>query len=280
MPYFPLLIVSQPLIVANQPVLTPFFAALALALLGLSASHPGRAAEFSGVWPQLGSTQPAFPSLLLPVGFRGSTASPQALVWLATEQSPEGLACQARSADWATSLSSHGDGDLPNGQTPEPTDRTQLSWWSAGQKMLVNEKIGASGNQAGFSPCVLWDSEQKRRHVSLSWEVNYCHHKFKKWQDGTVKSLDPDEKYWYWVLDVPAITGAPGPLPLFGAGGGRSARSGACVSVDARAPFPGSAVLELADWDGSDLIAGRVINPVWLPPLLRLSCSRLEPFKL
>ncbi len=37
---------------------------------------------------------------------------------------------------------------------------------------------------------------------------------------------------------------------------GRWARSGACVSVDARAPFAGSAVLELADWDSSDLIAG------------------------
>lgn len=256
----------QPLVVASRPATTPWLSALALVLLGLSAAQPARAAEFSGICPQLGSTQPAYPSPSLPSGSRGPSAVPQAPVWVTTAKSPAGAgrpspicavymsANQSGKAvptngskgakvdqyfpdltlqpwyhqgpglgnsvavDWANSLSKNGYWDLPNTLTPDPDDRIQLSWSSAGQKMLVNEKIGDNRNQSDFSPYFLWDIDQKRRQVSLSSEVVSFNKQSKSWQESTVKPLSPDEKYWYWVLDAPTTNSVPGPLPLLGAG--------------------------------------------------------------
>jgi hypothetical protein len=84
--------------------------------------------------------------------------------------------------------------------------------------MLVNEKIGNNSNQSNFSPYILWAIDAKPRKVALNSEVVYYNRKSKKWEISTENTLDADTKYWYWVLDAPGTAGAPGPLPLLGAG--------------------------------------------------------------
>ena len=120
--------------------------------------------------------------------------------------------------EWANSLSSNGYWEIPNSLTPDPEDTTRLTWSSAGKNMLVNDKIGDKKNQSDFSPYFLSDIYYKGREVALSSEVVYYNTKSKKWLESTQKSLDPGEKYWYWVLDSPTPNRVPGPLPLLGAG--------------------------------------------------------------
>jgi hypothetical protein len=115
--------------------------------------------------------------------------------------------------DWADSLSSNGYWDIPG---PAPGGTTQLTWSADGSKMLVNEKIGNNPNQSNFSPYFLWDIDAGKT-VALNSEVVYYNSSAGKWENSAENKLDPDTKYWYWVLDAPG-TDVPGPLPLLGAG--------------------------------------------------------------
>ena len=253
-----------PLVFASRLLSSSLFVAAAVGGLGFAASQPVQAAEFTGICPVLGSTQPAYPSPFLPTIPPGPIAIPQTPVWVTPTKPPAfagkpGPICavymsanqsgqpvppevipdpsidlffpdltlqpwyhqspgpgKSVAEDWANNLSANGYWDIPDTSTPAPNDTTRLNWSADGLKMLVNEKIGNNDNQSNFSPYFLWDIDTKPRKVSLNAEVVYYNSRAGKWENSTENTLDPDTKYWYWVLDAPG-TDVPGPLPLFGA---------------------------------------------------------------
>jgi len=248
---------TRPFVVASRLATTSLLSGAALGSLLMAAANPVQAAEFSGVCPVLGSTQPAYPSPFLPTIPPGPIAIPQTPVWV-TPTKPPALAGReipicavymsanqsgtpvppelipdpsidlnfpdltlqpwylgsgnSVAVDFADNLIKNGYWDIPDTGTPDPLDTARLNWEDDGLKMLVNEKIGNNKNQSNFSPYFLWGKK-----VSPKSEVVYYNSSSRKWQNSAENSLDPDTKYWYWVVDAPG-TEVPGPLPLLGAG--------------------------------------------------------------
>ena len=78
----------RPFVVASRLAAASLLGAAALGVLGIVATNPARAAEFSGVCPVLGSTQPAYPSPFLPTVPPGPIAIPQTPVWVTPTKPP------------------------------------------------------------------------------------------------------------------------------------------------------------------------------------------------
>lgn len=74
--------------VASRLAAVSLFSGAALASLVMAASKPVQAAEFSGVCPVLGSTQPAYPSPFLPTIPPGPIAIPQTPVGVTPTKPP------------------------------------------------------------------------------------------------------------------------------------------------------------------------------------------------
>ena len=219
--------------VASRLAAVSLFSGAALASLVMAASKPVQAAEFSGVCPVLGSTQPAYPSPFLPTIPPGPIAIPQTPVWVTPTKPPAFAGKQTPIC--AVYMSANQSGQpVPPQLIPVPgidlnfPDLTLQPWYQGSGnsiavefadslKMLVNEKIGNNKNQSNFSPYFFWDIDVKPRKVSLESEVVYYNTKSNKWENSAENTLDADTKYWYWVLDAPG-TEVPGPLPLLGAG--------------------------------------------------------------
>ena len=79
---------SRPIVVASRVATASLLSGAALGACVLAAAKPVQAAEFSGVCPVLGSTQPAYPSPFLPTVPPGPIAIPQTPVWVTPTKPP------------------------------------------------------------------------------------------------------------------------------------------------------------------------------------------------
>ena len=104
--------------------------------------------------------------------------------------------------------------DLPN--PPLPDDH--FTWMDDGFDLLVNENPKNNQSQSQFSPYFLWDFGPISSLKDGKAQAVYFNKKSKQWQNASHNRLDPDQNYWFWVLDAPASNPVPAPLPLLGAG--------------------------------------------------------------
>jgi len=234
----------------NHGWISPLLRASLLGCLSL-AGHDAlwgagaQAAEFSGICPVLGSTQPPYPTPPLP-----SSAISPADTALAIPQEP--IVVTVRGTQYplcAVYMSINESGQalppgtvLPPGATPElfpdlrtqpwispqaPNDGSQLArefadaliatdYWQKNGEMLQVNRNDLSNQSDDESAYFLWNIARsdgfsastfyKATKGNSGWEVN----------QSTRVGLD--ERLWYWVLDARATDAVPGPLSLLGAG--------------------------------------------------------------
>lgn len=84
---------------------------------------------------------------------------------------------------------------LPGG--PDESTLSAYFLWS---------EVGGATNAKGKARYLLYNTKQAAADIN--------------WQARDADNLDPNTKYWYWVLDAPGPNAAevPGPLPLLGTG--------------------------------------------------------------
>ena len=134
----------RPFVVASRLAAASLLGAAALGALGITATNPARAAEFSGVCPVLGSTQPAYPSPFLPTVPPGPIAIPQTPVWVTPTKPPAFAGKQTPICAVYMSASQSGQ-PVPPEVIPGPAidlnfpDLTLQPWYQApGNSVAVN----------------------------------------------------------------------------------------------------------------------------------------------
>ena len=94
-----------------------------------------------------------------------------------------------------------------------------------GNGFLVNANPPPGNpNQSPLSAYFLWS--ENGGNTNAKGKARYLWHKNGEtgaainWKASDAQNLDPNLKYWFWVLDDPAgpTSEVPGPLPLLGAG--------------------------------------------------------------
>lgn len=210
---------------------------LALALAPAFVSGSASAAEFSGICPVLGQTQPQ-PPLPAP---------------LAVPQQPIEVTVQGKTYPICSVYMSVADSGTPvplNPDVSQPVndinfpDLLTTPWYLApgnnasdGAKAFAEALIATAEWQANGASDWLLNPNPTGNPNDSSMESAYF-----LWRDGTgnfdkgesvflrkesstlwsiqtSNQLDPDTRYWYWVVDAPiGPESAPGPLPLAGVG--------------------------------------------------------------
>jgi len=90
-----------------------------------------------------------------------------------------------------------------------------------GDGFLVNSKGKGPSTSSNFSAYFLWS--EVGGVGNPKGKARYLWHQGKEqpgsinWLAKDAENLDPNQKYWYWVIDSPGGTNAPSPLPLLGA---------------------------------------------------------------
>jgi len=210
---------------------------MALALAPAFVSGSASAAEFSGICPVLGQTQPQ-PPLPAP---------------LAVPQQPIEVTVQGKTYPICSVYMSVADSGTPvplNPDVSQPVndinfpDLLTTPWYLApgnnasdGAKAFAEALIATAEWQANGATDWLLNPNPTGNPNDSSMESAYF-----LWRDGsgnfdkgefflkktgngtdwsiqTSNQLDPDTRYWYWVVDAPiGPESAPGPLPLAGVG--------------------------------------------------------------
>jgi len=216
----------------------------ALATLGVLGGWVARAADFSGICPVLGSTQPPYPTPPLPINpivpVNKALAIPQEPIEVTVAGKTYPICAVYMSIDESAQPLPPGT-VLPPGAPLEPfPDLTRQPWispqapnngsqtaraftdaliatpyWQAnGERLQVNQND--LGNQSDDeSAYFLWNIAKDDGFSSSAF------YKITKGQSGwgvnQSTRVARDKRVWYWVLDAPGDA-VPGPLPLLGAG--------------------------------------------------------------
>lgn len=211
----------------------------------MSWDRPASAAEFSGVCPVLGNTQPPYPTPPLPIDplvpVSKALAIPQEPIYVTVDGKAYPICAVYMSINESAQPLPPGT-ILPPGAPLEPfPDLTQQPWiepqaanngsqtaraftdaliatpyWQANGQMLQVNQNDLQNQSDDESAYFLWkignnagDSSSTYYKITQGmsgWEVN----------EST--RTDLDERVWYWVLDAPGngTEQAPAPLPLLG----------------------------------------------------------------
>lgn len=102
---------------------------------------------------------------------------------------------------------------------------TKHEWADEGQGFLVNENPSQQPNDSTYSAYFLWDEVGGASNLKGKSRVLWYNTVTDVGPDGMINwhardnpDLDPNTRYWFWVLDAPGgETEVPGPVPLLGA---------------------------------------------------------------
>jgi hypothetical protein len=102
---------------------------------------------------------------------------------------------------------------------------TAYPWADDGKGFLVNINPSQQPNDSTYSAYFLWRAmnengipEGKARVLWYNTNMDVAANGEINWQARDESNLDPDTKYWFWVLDAPGgATDVPGPGALLGA---------------------------------------------------------------
>lgn len=105
------------------------------------------------------------------------------------------------------------------------TGSTIHPWADEGKDFLVNDNPSVQPDDSTYSAYFLWRANDENGNPDGKARVLWYNTKTDVNQDGSINwqardepNLDPDTKFWFWVLDAPGgETSVPGPAPLLGA---------------------------------------------------------------
>jgi len=100
-----------------------------------------------------------------------------------------------------------------------------LQWKNKGQGFLVNENSSNQPTDSNDSAYFLWDEVGGVNNVKGKATVVWYNTQAtpnpsipNDWKNRNNVDLNPDKRYWFWVLDAPGdANDVPGPVPLLGA---------------------------------------------------------------
>jgi hypothetical protein len=217
---------------------------LALTSLGALGGGAAQAAEFSGICPVLGNTQPPYPTPPLPINpvvpADKALAIPQQPIEVTVGGKTYPICAVYMSINESAQPLPPGT-ILPPGAPLEPfPDLTKQPWispqapnngsqtsrdftdaliaspyWQANGEMLQVNQNDLSNQSDDESAYFLWNIAKDDGFSSSTF------YKITKglsgWEVNQSTRVARDERVWYWVLDAPGDA-VPGPLPLLGAG--------------------------------------------------------------
>jgi hypothetical protein len=212
---------------------------VALFLSVAAAPSSAGAAEFSGVCPVLGETQPqpplpaplAVPQQPIEVSVQGKVY-PICAVYMsvaesATEVPPDVfpvlppndiLYPDLSQQPWFLAAGNNGlDGAKAFAEALIATEEWQTN---GAANWLLNPNPTQNPNDSAMeSAYFLWRDPVGRFDKGESVFLRRQGRSGSTWAIQTSNQLDPQERYWYWVLDAPTgLETVPGPLPLAGVG--------------------------------------------------------------
>ena len=230
---------------------------LALATLGVLGGGAAQAAEFSGICPVLGSSQPSYPSPWTPQVPPGPIALPQTpvtvnvggkdypicAVYMSISQSGQPVPPEIIpdpnidllfpdltkqlwfdkgtdvANDFANALIENGAWSIGADDFvfSNASNTTNDQNLSDGVGLQVNPKVAGNKNDSNPVPFFLWKNPATVAEGKARQVFVKQAGEKYIWDSQNADNLDKDTKYWFWVLDAPGDA-VPGPLPLLGAG--------------------------------------------------------------